>query len=126
MADGEFHTWMYHLARNVLKDSYRINKRSSQHYDVNAFADKIGGGDLADHQLEKNQESEMLHRALDTLSPEYKEVLILSRFQELKYEEIASILNTTEGAIKVRVYRAMNELKKYFFKIQNGSKAHEL
>jgi len=56
-----------------------------------------------------------LHDALAKLSPEYREVLILSRFQELKYEEIARILNTSEGAIKVRVHRALHELKKQFF-----------
>jgi RNA polymerase sigma factor (sigma-70 family) len=109
--DGEFRTWMYHLARNVLNDSVRQNRRAPYHDDVTALAEKLGGGMAADEQLEKKQEEEMLRGALAKLSPEYREVLILSRFQELKYEEIARILNTTEGAIKVRVHRAMNELK---------------
>ncbi|WP_337044416.1 RNA polymerase sigma factor [Emticicia sp. 17c] len=125
-AEGEFHTWMYHLARNVLNDSYKKNRHNSQHYDVDAFAERIGGGVTADEELEKQQDTEMLQRALDKLSPEYKEVLIMSRYQDLKYDEIATILNTSEGAIKVRVHRAMNELKKHFLKIENGNKAHEL
>lgn len=125
-AEGEFHTWMYHLARNVINDSYRQNRNSMQHYDLEKYAERVGGGTTADEELEKRQESEMLQRAIDKLSPEHKEVLIMSRYQELKYEEIATILNTTEGAIKVRVHRAMNELKKHFLKIENGSKAHEL
>src|SRR5688500_13069372 len=41
--EGEFRTWMYHLARNILNDSARQN-RSKDHYDVNEMADKIGGG----------------------------------------------------------------------------------
>ena len=45
------------------------------------------------------------------LSDENRELLILCRYQELKYHEIAKILNTTEGAIKVRVHRALNQLK---------------
>ncbi len=125
-AEGEFHTWMYHLARNVIKDAYRQNKRSQQHYDVEAYAERISGDATADGELEKKQQTEALQIALDKLSPEHKEVLVMSRYQELKYDEIASILNTTEGAIKVRVHRAMNELKKHYLKIENGGKAHEL
>ena len=53
----------------------------------------------------------MLHQALARLSPEHREVLVLSRFQEMKYAQIAQVLDTTEGAVKVRVHRAMNELK---------------
>ncbi|MEZ4903238.1 MAG: RNA polymerase sigma factor [Spirosomataceae bacterium] len=48
------------------------------------------------------------------LNPEYREVLILSRFQELPYQEIAQILGTSEGNIKVRVHRAMKELKQIY------------
>lgn len=124
--DGEFRTWMYHLARNVINDSARNTKRSSFHVDVNSFADKLGGGLPADEQLEKGQDVDTLEQALNKLSPEYREVLVMSRFQELKYGEIARVLNTSEGAIKVRVHRALHELKKHFFTIENGTKAHEL
>ena len=50
---------------------------------------------------------------------EYREVIILSRFQELKYQEIARILDISEGAVKVRVHRAMNELKTIYLKAEN-------
>lgn len=52
------------------------------------------------------------------LSDENRELLILCRFQELKYNEIASILNTTQGAVKVRVHRALNQLKSNYLKIK--------
>jgi RNA polymerase sigma-70 factor (ECF subfamily) len=52
---------------------------------------------------------------MGALSPEYREVLILSRFQEMKYDEIAKVLNINEGTVKVRVHRALGELKKRFF-----------
>jgi RNA polymerase sigma factor (sigma-70 family) len=112
--DGEFRTWMYHLARNVLNDSVRQD-RSASHYDVNEMADKIGGGTLADESFEKQQDKDFLHQAMAALSDDYREVLILSRFQELKYEEIAKVLNINEGTVKVRVHRALGELKKKFF-----------
>lgn len=112
--DGAFRTWMYHLARNVLADTVRQTKWSGQQYDVAEYADRIGGGALADEVLHKAEELAMLQDALARLSNEHREVLVMSRYQELKYEEIARILNTTEGAVKVRVHRAMNELKKLY------------
>lgn len=117
--EGEFKTWMYHLARNVLADQVRQNKRHSHHTDVNHLSDRVGGGVRADEQIHKEQELALLHYAMDRLSAEKREILILSRFQELKYEEIARVLNTTEGAVKVRVHRAMQELKSIYLKIEN-------
>lgn len=111
---GEFRTWMYHLARNVLNDSVKQN-RSFNFYDVNEIADRIEGGVLADENLERQQDKDFLHEAMGALSPEYREVLILSRFQEMKYDEIAKVLNINEGTVKVRVHRALGELKKRFF-----------
>ena len=117
--EGEFRTWMYHLARNVLADHAKKNRYAVHHADVDAVADILPGGTLADEGLEQAQEAAQLHQALARLSPEYREVLVLSRFQEMKYEEIARVLNTTEGAVKVRVHRAMNELKTSFLRIEN-------
>ncbi|WP_345244671.1 RNA polymerase sigma factor [Nibrella saemangeumensis] len=117
--DGAFRTWMYHLARNVLIDLAQQNKRSTHHYDLVEYAEKIAGGMAADEALHKEQELATLQNALAKLSDEYREVLVLSRYQELKYEEIARILNTTEGAVKVRVHRALTELKKIYLSIEH-------
>ena len=111
--DGEFKTWMYHLARNVLNDHFRQNKMPF-HDDVHELGDRIESDLSADSEFESRQNVEMVQNAMSALSPEHKEVLILSRFQELKYEEIGRILNINEGAVKVRVHRAMSELKKMF------------
>jgi RNA polymerase sigma-70 factor (ECF subfamily) len=53
---------------------------------------------------------------------EKREVLVLSRYQELKYQEIAQILNCTEGNVKVKVHRAFNELREIFLKISREPK----
>ena len=113
--EGEFKTWMYHLSRNVLNDHFRQNK-TVIHFDVHGLADKLEGGIRADLDLEDVDNVALVQRALSILSAEDREILVLSRFQELKYQEIAGILNMSEGAIKVRVHRAMGELKKIFLK----------
>ena len=110
----EFRTWIYHLARNVLNDAIKKNHRMVYQADISVMSERNHFEPSADSQLEKKQESEALHEALTKLSLDHREVLILSRFQELSYQEIAKILNTSEGNIKVKVHRAMKELKNIY------------
>lgn len=119
MGFGEFKTWMYHIARNVVYDHFRKIKRTPIHSDLNYYEESIPGEDHTDSGIEKEQELKTLGTAMEQLSVENRELLILCRFQELKYNEIARIFNTTEGAIKVRVHRALNQLKSNYFKIEN-------
>ena len=64
----------------------------------------------------------MLHHTLALLPVEKREVLILSRFQGMKYEEIAAVLKCETGAMKARVYRTRRELGNKFFALR-GEKA---
>jgi RNA polymerase sigma-70 factor (ECF subfamily) len=86
---------------------------------VKDFEERIEGELHTDAPIEKEQELKALENAMEKLSDENRELLILCRFEELKYTEIARILNTTEGAIKVRVHRALNQLKSNYLKIEN-------
>jgi len=115
---GEFKMWLYHIARNAVYDHFRKSRRKPEHTDVKEYEERIQGDHMTDSQIEKDEELKMLSDAMDRLSVENRELLILCRFQELKYHEIAKILNTTEGAVKVRVHRALNQLKSNFFKIE--------
>ena len=109
--EGAFRSWMYQLARNVLLDEIQQNKQSSQQYNLADYAERIEGGTPADEALQKSEQVEQLHMALSRLSTTHREVLVMSEYQELKYKEIAQILNITEGAVKTRVHRAIHELK---------------
>lgn len=113
---GEFKMWIYHIARNALYDHFRKVKSTPPHSDIKDYEDKLEGHYSADEHIQKEQELGILKSAMDKLSDENRELIILCRFQELKYSEIATILNTTEGAIKVRVHRALNQLKSNFYK----------
>ncbi len=117
--EGEFITWMYHLARNVLKDHIKKNRRSGNHYDMADFAEKIAGGEHADLLVEKKMEAKALQNAMANLSPESREILVLSRFQELKYFEIAQILDISVGAVKVRIHRAIAQLKTLYLQLES-------
>ena len=60
-----------------------------------------------------------MRRALLALPEEKREVLLLSRFQELSYEEIGKLLGCDVGAVKVRVFRALQSLKEIAGQLQS-------
>jgi RNA polymerase sigma-70 factor (ECF subfamily) len=121
-ASGSFATWMYHLARNVSADHFKKNKKIGFAKSLDVWANKLSDTQTGEQDFEKQQEIELLQQALDRLPAEKREVLVLSRYQELKYEEIAKVLNCTEGNVKVRVHRAFQELKSIFLKLTQEKK----
>ncbi|MBI3193246.1 MAG: RNA polymerase sigma factor [Ignavibacteriae bacterium] len=113
--EGEFLPWMYHIARNVQIDHARKWGRETK-YDEETH-DQICDDPIPDDHVEQLQNVGMLQKALAKLSPEKREVLILSRYQEMKYSAIAELLGCTVEVVKVRVHRALNDLRKYYFQI---------
>jgi RNA polymerase sigma factor (sigma-70 family) len=71
-----------------------------------------------DRLMEEKQETALLRQAMAGLPAEKREVLVMSRFLELKYEEIAAALECEVGTVKVRVYRALHELGDRFFALR--------
>ena len=60
----------------------------------------------------------MVESALLKLRPEQREILVLSRYQGMKYDEISKIKNLSVPAIKVQVHRTIKELRKIYFNEQ--------
>ena len=122
--DGEFKTWMYSIARNVVKDHLKKSRRDPDSYDGADLAERISASTRTDEALEHRLEIKALQRALNGLSPESREVLILSRFQDLRYEEIAGVLDISIGAVKVRIHRAINQLKELYIESEQSKPKH--
>ena len=111
--DGSFKSWIYQVARNVHIDFCRENKRHSEHFKkVDEDHDNLPG--LSDTYSELDFEA--LDKAMEKLNPDEREILVLSRYQGLKYEEISRIKNISVAAIKVQVHRAMKHLRLIYFK----------
>jgi RNA polymerase sigma-70 factor, ECF subfamily len=113
-----FKPWIFRIARNVLIDHAKEEKKY--------YGDEINDDKTLDsfheNYLEKTEKSErekILHNALNKLDDDDKEILILSKFQQIKYKEIAQIMNLTESAIKVKVHRAIKKLRETYFQLEN-------
>lgn len=115
---GKFVSWMYRMARNVNADQYRKGNPLLKASDVRDYEERISDRDSIDKVMIKDHELMLLATALSRLSTEKKEVLILARYQELRYREIAEVLECTEGAVKVRVHRALHDLKTIYKKLE--------
>ncbi len=115
-----FTAWMYGIARRVSLD--RARGRRGEVIGIEAILERHGEPVSAapgpEERAAKRQNLGLLQRAFDLLPVEKREILVLSRFQELKYEEIGAILGCEVGAVKVRVYRAMRALEQIYFALE--------
>ena len=123
--DGKrsFPAWMYQIARNASIDLAHKQKGELQLVtDRDDEDDRVAQKPVsqmpgAEEALRRRQEVALLRRALERLPDDKREVLVLSRFQNLAYDEIASILGCEVGAVKVRVYRATRALGQIYFEL---------
>lgn len=119
--DGTFKGWIFNLARNVCMDHFRKNHREIRGIDEQVTAQVPDDSDRMDW-IEREQSAEMVRAALAKLSHEYREVLILSRYHDMKYEDIAIMLDCSVAAVKVRVHRAVKALRKYYLALEQEQK----
>lgn len=115
---GQFESWLFQLARNVHHDHYRKSKRYSWQEDMSEWESHLQESNNVETRKEKEEEMSMLMQALDSLSPEKKELIELTRFQRMKYGDVANMLNITESAVKVRVHRVLKELREKYLQLE--------
>ncbi len=111
---GTFVVWLARLTRNLLIDHYRRGKmdRSTDSIEdqLPLLEEKASLGSRTDALLAGREAGEILQAALQKLSPELRETVILRDLEELEYREIAQVLNVPEGTVKSRLNRARSEL----------------
>ncbi|REE00562.1 RNA polymerase sigma factor [Marinoscillum furvescens] len=114
---GNFEAWAFHMARNVHKDHFRKNKRYHWQEDMADWESHLKETDNREHHMQKSDELNNLERALQALSPAKRELIELTRFQKLKYDQVAALLGISESALKVRVHRTLKELRELYSKV---------
>ena len=111
-----FQSWIYTVARNVFYDHFRSHKNKiSDYVEVENLSDRLQDATDAQEQDEREQ---ILHRSMALLNEEQRELLILTRFQNMKYEEVAVMMNTTVSNIKVKVHRTIQKLREHYFQLE--------
>ncbi|HEX8618080.1 MAG TPA: RNA polymerase sigma factor [Thermoanaerobaculia bacterium] len=110
--DAKLSTWLFSITANWCRDYLRKadNKTKESEDVLLTLASPMENA--PDRKLEQRENEQRVRRALDMLTPEQREAILLSRYQGLSYAEIAQIAGCSEGAVKTRVFRAMETLKK--------------
>lgn len=112
--EGSFQVWLTRLTRNLLIDHYRRTKLDRMSDSIEdqmpMLEEKTAMSARADGMLAGREASEMLQAALQKLSPDLRETVILRDLEEMEYREIARILNVPEGTVKSRLNRGRAEL----------------
>jgi RNA polymerase sigma factor (sigma-70 family) len=110
--DAKLSTWLFSITANWCRDYLRKSDNKAKETEE-VLISLPGPSELApDRTLERRQNEVMVQQALEALTPEQREAILLSRYQGLSYAEIAQISGCSEGAVKTRVFRAMETLKK--------------
>lgn len=120
-----FTAWMYQIARNAGVDHARKKKPElpleSRDGESPAAFEPASTEPGVEEQLSRSQEVRLLRAALERLPGDKREILILSRFQNLKYEEIAQVLGCELSTVKVRVFRATRALGEIYFELSGAN-----
>ncbi len=112
-----FEAWMYRIARNAFADQTKKHRLETPAED--GLFDAIDSGrPTAFETLSKQQDLALLYKAMRELPDDKRELLVLSRFQGLTYEQIGQIVGAEAGTVKVRVFRAMKEMGRIFNGLQ--------
>src|SRR2546423_968740 len=112
--EGSFTAWMARVTRNLLIDHYRRNRQErvtdSIEGQLPTLEEGIPAASRPDGIVAGREAGEILQGALQRLSPELRETIILRDLQELEYKEISDVLKIPEGTVKSRLNRGRAEL----------------
>jgi RNA polymerase sigma-70 factor (ECF subfamily) len=116
--DARFTSWMYRIAHNAFIDQTRKQKWET------GMPENMDIAGPAGRPLEAAEEHALLHRALMAMPADKRELLVLSRFQGLKYEQIGELLGVETNTVKVRVFRALGQLREIYERLAGAPGAN--
>ena len=122
--EAEFSTWLYRLATNAAIDHLRKAKKQRGDLsldDEELSLDAADSGPTPHQAAESRELRRAVEEAMDQLSDDHRQILVLREVRQLSYEEIARALDMDLGTVKSRISRARNSLRKILLKSGNLS-----
>jgi RNA polymerase sigma-70 factor, ECF subfamily len=110
-ADSSLRTWLFTIARRLMLDRRRAEKRRRERVAISE-GDAITEFDALDSVL-ADETRKQLRTAVGRLSPKQREVFTLRVTEGLTYKEIADVVGTTEGAARVHYHNAVQTIKEF-------------
>ena len=117
--DSKFFTWIYQLTHHAAIDFLRREKRHGNTVELAERPEISGEENRPEEIVEQQGDREAVAAAMQELTPEYREILLLRYMQELDYDEIAAVLAVPTGTVKSRLNRAKAQLKEILLRQGN-------
>lgn len=117
--ESSLSTWIYRVSVNHCKNKrlYSSRRRRDRHEPLEGQGRDDGPPrELPDRNrgtesgVERTQAEQLVHEALQAISEEHRQVIVLRDIEDLDYHEIAEILDLPRGTVKSRLHRARTEL----------------
>ena len=120
--ESKFSTWLYAIGLNLARASLRKMRRfdALEEEQIERMQPSFANGMFAESaeswnpqkMAEKSERKQLVHEAIAKLPPDYRTVLTLRDIEELSTTEVAQVLDVSEGAVRVRLHRARQALRK--------------
>ena len=115
----KFSTWLYQITLNIIRDKFKRKEIDYVSLDTPVETDDSEfcpqPADYAhnpEHIIDQQEKTQVIQKAILSLPLKYREIIVLRHLQDLSYIEIANILKLPQGTVKVRLYRAREQLRK--------------
>ena len=120
--EGRFETWLYRIARNARVDYFKSRAAypETNSAEIDAALEHPSCEPLPSDTLARDREVARLQRALALLRDDKRELIVLARYQGMKLDAIADLLGVETGTVKVRLHRAVKELREIFLRLNEN------
>jgi RNA polymerase sigma-70 factor, ECF subfamily len=105
----KFSSWIYRIAHNETMNAIKREKHINLNVDIETLEDSKESGVI--HDIDESIMKQGLANCMKQLKPKYREVLMLQYFENMKYSEIADILQIPVSTVGVRSARAKTAIK---------------
>ena len=117
---AEVSSWLFAIAANACRDRRRRDRRAVI-VPLEGLPEPSSRGEGSEKRLIDRQQREAVRHALSRLSEEQREALVLARYHGMPYADIARVLGISVGAVKTRIFRAVETLKAHFTEGTEGA-----
>jgi len=124
--DGHrFSAWLYTIAHNVVNRHFGKKSTGATVISIDDVAAMIESRDASPFtQAAAAEEKRLLRTAFAELSVEKREILTLGMIERMPYKQVAEVMGLSESAVKVRVHRAVKELRAVYLRLVNEEENH--
>jgi len=115
----KFSTWLYQITLNIIRDKFKKKELNPASLDAPVETDDsefypqpVDSTNDPEQIVVRQEDARAIQQAINSLPLKYREVLVLRHLQDLSYIEISNILKLPQGTVKIRLYRAREQLRK--------------